>query len=177
MLKGDFESRYELSDAVPMDPTARTVPAEAFASALEEFMYDRFRGISRVRMTAISADAILVSAEYAAYFFKMLLKYIYGRVFINIDISSNNKGLVILISSDTELPLTDSEKRFLIKTARNAGMEIYPTDSGFKLTRAFSDAAIHHVYAISVFDGKKVILGKLCEIFYCGAVNVNSEKK
>ena len=170
MNKKNFEERYEISDAVPIDPTSKTVPAEAFAQALEEFMENRFRGVARVRLENLSAKSVLVSAEYTAYFFKMLLTYVYGRVFINIDISSNNRGLVMFITPEGELPLTDSERRFLIKTARNAGMEVYLTGGGFKLMLSFSDASVHHIYAISVGDGKRVVLGKLCEIFFCGAV-------
>lgn len=169
MIKNEFISKYQFSDAVPMDPTLRTVPAEAFAEALEEFMNDRFRGIARVKTDIISAEAVLVSAEYAAYFFKMLLTYVYGRVFLNIDASSDRHGLIMLITAEEDLPLTDSELRFLIKTARNAGMEIYPDGRKIKLILKFSRAASHRVYAVSVGDGRRVMLGKLNEIFYCGS--------
>lgn len=181
MIKNEFISKYELSDAVPMDPTARTVPAEAFAAALEEFMNDRFRGIARVNTDIISAEAVLVSAEYAAHFFKMLLTYIYGRVFLNIHLSCDPQGLIMLITAEEDMPLTDSELRFLIKTARNAGMEIYPDSRRIKLTLKFSRAALHRVYAVSVSDGKRVMLGKLNEIFFCGSpctvTKVNLKKK
>ena len=137
--------------------------------ALEEFMNDRFRGIIRVSIDTISAEAIMVSAEYTAYFFKMLLTYIYGRTFLNMDIKSEDKALIMTITTDEDLPLTDSERRFLIKTARNAGMEIYPSERKIKLLLRFSKAAYRRVYAVSVFDGRRVILAKLNEIFYCGA--------
>ena len=169
MLKNEFLEKYHLSDAVPMDPTAKTVPAEAFSAALEEFIEDRFRGIARVRTDTISAEAILVSAEYAAYFFKMLFTYVYGRVFLNIEIGCDRNGVNMLILADEDIPLTDSEMRFLIKTARNAGMQIYPDGRRIELALPFSKAAILRVYAISVGDGKRVILGKLSEIFYCGS--------
>ncbi len=178
MLKNEFLNKYEFSDAVPMDPTARTVPAEAFAAALEEFMNDRFRGIARVKADMISAETVLVSAEYAAYFFKTLLTYIYGRVFLNIDVSCDAIGLVMLITSEEDFPLTDEELRFLIKTARNAGMEIYPKNREIKLILKFSKAALRRVYAISVSDGKRVMISKLCEIFYCGSpCTVNTARK
>lgn len=176
MIKTEFINKYKLSDAVPMDPTSRTVPAEAFAESLKEFMNDRFRGIARVRTDTISAEAVLVSAEYAAHFFKTLLTYVYGRVFLNIDISCDRHGLVMLITSEEELPLTDTELRFLIKTARNAGMEIYPDERKIKLTLSFSKAALHRVYAVSVGDGKRVMLGKLNEIFYCGTARTVIKK-
>ena len=177
MIKEEFIQKYELSDAVPIDPTARTVPAEAFAEALTEFINDRFRGIARVSTDIISAEAVLISAEYAAHFFKMLLTYIYGRIFIDIDVSCNREGLTILISSENDLPITDTELRFLIKTARNAGMEIYPDGKKIKLSLKFSRAATYRVYAVSVSDGRRVMLAKLNEIFFCGApYNVSATK-
>lgn len=172
MIKNEFISKYELSDAVPLDPTSRTVPAEAFAEALKEFINDRFRGIARVNMDIVSAEAVLVSAEYAAYFFKTLLTYVYGRVFLNIEVSSNSHGLTMLITTDEDLPLTDPELRFLIKTARNAGMEIYPDSRRIKLTLSFAKAASYRIYAVSVGDGRRVMLSKLNEIFYCGEVRM-----
>ena len=125
----------------------------------------------------ISAEAVLVSAEYAAYFFKMLLTYVYGRVFLNIDVSSDRRGLVMLITTDEDMPLTDPELRFLIKTARSAGMEIYPEKRRIKLTLSFAKAASLRVYAVSVSDGKRVILAKLNEIFYCGTVRTVVKNK
>ena len=80
-------------------------------------MNDRFRGIASVKTDSLSAEAVMVSAEYAAYFFKMLLTYVYGRVFLDINVSCDEQGLVILITAEEDLPLTDSELRFLIKTA------------------------------------------------------------
>ena len=177
MEKHEFIKEYQLSDALPVDPTLRTVPAEAFASALKEFTYDRFRGIARVSYTDISCESILISAEYTAYFFRSLLSFVYGRVFIDIDISSDREHLTMIISSEEELPITDSELRFLVKTARNAGMEFYLADNKIKLKVAFSKAAIHRVYAVSVSDGKQVMLSKLCEMFYCGSpCTVNTVK-
>ena len=169
MVKINFLEKYQLSDAVPMDPTAKTVPAEAFAEALEEFINDRFRGIARVNTVEISTEPVLISAEYAAHFFKMLFTYVYGRVFLHIDLKCDKNGLNIFVRADENLPLTDTELRFLIKTARNAGMDIYPDGSMIELNLPFSKAAFLRVYAISVGDGKRIMLNKLNEIFFCGS--------
>ena len=127
---------------------------------------DLLTEMNQYLMTNISSNAILVSAEYAAYFFKMLLTYIYGRTFLNIDISCDKQNLILMVSADDKLPLTESEMRFLIKTARNAGMEIYPVENEIKLTISFSKAAPYRVYAISVGDGKRVMLSKFNEMFF-----------
>ena len=177
MEKNEFINEYQISDTHPIDPTLRTVPAEAFAMALKEFTYDRFRGIARVNCDKISCESILISAEYIAYFFRSLLSFVYGRAFINIDISTDKEYLIMIIGSDEALPITDKELRFLIKAARNAGMEFYLVDHKIKLKAAFSKAAIHRVYAISVGDGKQVMLNKFCEMFYCGSpCTVNTVK-
>ena len=68
-----------------------------------------------------------------------------------------------------DIPLTDTELRFLIKTARNAGMDIYPYKDRIELYIPFSKAALLRIYAISVGDGKRIMLNKLNEIFFCGA--------
>jgi len=58
--------------------------------------------------------------------------------------------------------------RSIIKAARNGGMKIYFEDDKIRLTLTFSDAAIRRVYAISVIDGRNIMLAKLSEIFFCG---------
>ncbi len=168
MTKKEFIDRHEISDAVPLDPSRKTLPAEAFASALEEFLEGRFYGAIKVRLDMISAQSILICAEYAAYFFKTLLTDIYGRAFLYVNIESDDKGLNILISADDALPLSESEMRRLIRIARNAGFDIRPEPCSIKLSVAFSHAAIRRVYAVSVVDGRRIMLGKLIEIFYQG---------
>ena len=169
MVKSEFIKEYKLSDATPLDPTAKSIPAEALCYALEEFINDRFRGIARVRVTSPSAEAVLVSAEYTAHFFKMLFTYVYGRAFMEIQLDCDRKGLNMLIESEERLPISDKELRFLIKTARNAGMQIYPEGNKLHIVIPFSTAAIRRVYANSVNDGRRIMLAKLNEIFYCGA--------
>ena len=115
-----------------------------------------------------SYSGVLVSAEYIALFFKMLLAEIYGRCFLNISLSNDNDNLTILIEPDSPLPIDDSQMRSIIKAARNGGMKIYFEDDKIRLTLTFSDAAIRRVYAISVIDGRNIMLAKLSEIFFCG---------
>ncbi len=168
MTRMDFIMKYEITDAVPIEPSRRAIPAEAFSSALCDFLDNRFAGAIRTRSELISAQPILVSAEYAAYFFKTLLTDIYGRVFLQANIESNEKELCIIISADEALPLADSERRNLIRLARNAGFEIWPDEKSLKLTVGFSSVMVRRVYAVSIMDGKRFMLSKLIEIFYSG---------
>ena len=168
MNKQDFINSFSISNATPLDPSARSVPAEAFAGAIDEFLSDGFRGVIRVRTLDLPPKAVMVCSEYAAYFFKELLCAIYGRIFLEVTIASTDGGMAIDISFDDELPLSEKEMRRLIKIARNAGMAIGIEERQIRLTLRYSDLMMHRVYAISVRDGRLAILGKLREIFFCG---------
>lgn len=168
MDKKQFITEYNIKDAVPLDPSLRVLPAEGFAQAIEEFINERFRGVAKARAQVASYAGVLVSAEYAAYFFKALLCEIYGRVFLEINISNDNDRLIITIECEDELPLEEKQVRNLIRTARNAGMTIDLEESAIKLSLSFSEAAIRRVYAISVNDGRRIMLSKFGELFYCG---------
>lgn len=167
MNKKEFIDHYEIKDAKPIDPSKKALPAAGFSSAIAEFMENRFPGAARVECDTIASTPILVCAEYAAFFFKTLLTDIYGRAFLTIRITSDSKGVSILIEAD-ELPLCDSEIRDLIRLARNAGFTILPENNTIRLTVEFSPIAIHRVYTVSIMDGKRIMLGKMVEIFCHG---------
>lgn len=168
MNKEDFIYQHGIKNALPIDPSKRALPAEGFAIALTDFLSERFRGAARIECDSVSAGAILISAEYAAYFFKILLTDLYARQMLTVKISSDEKNLIIYVGADEPLLLTEGEWRDLIRLARNSGFEIYPEELGFRLTAGLSPAMIHRVYAVSVVDARRVILGKLSEIFFCG---------
>ena len=176
MNKLDFINLYKISDATPLDPTRKSIPSEAFSTAIEQFLDERFVGAIRVRTGIISAQPIMICAEYIAYFFKVLLSDIYGRVFLNTRIDTDEQGLKITISADEDLPLTDSEMRNLIRLARNAGFEIKPDKKSIYLSTNFSVAATRRVYAVSIMDGRRIMLGKLVEIF-CHGELMSAEPK
>ena len=176
MDKIEFFKTYNISDATPSSPTLEIMTADGFASAIEEFINEKFGGIAHVHLEPISSKPILCSAEYTAFFFKTLLADIYGRVFLDIQISSNDKQLIILINHDAPLPLCDREMRNIIRMARNAGMIIMPRDGSISLTLSFSEAAIRRIYAVSARDSKHIMLYKLSEIFHCGAISFTAKK-
>lgn len=176
MTKKEFIHQHEIANAAPIDPSRKALPAEAFSSAIAEFMEKKFCGAVRVECDNISAQSILVCAEYAAFFFKTLLTDIYGRVLLTVNIQSDGDGLHIFISSDEGLPLSDSEMRRLIRLARNAGFEIRPESSSIELSVGFSPAAVRRVYAVSIMDGRRIMLGKLVEIF-CHGELINPDPK
>ena len=168
MNKREFISEYNIKDAMPIDPSSKVLPAEGFAVAIEEFINDKFCGVARASASVASYCGVLVCTEYVALFFKTLLAELYGRSFLNISITNDNELMNILIEHDGPLPLSDSQMRNIIRIARNGGMQIYPAEDSIRLTLKFEDAAIRKVYAISVNDGKRIMLSKLGEIFYCG---------
>ena len=167
MNKNEFIKQYKITDATPIDPSRKALPAAGFSSAIAEFMEERFRGAARVECDNVPATPIFVCAEYAAFFFKALLTDIYGRAFLNIKIAADQKEMSILIEAN-DLPITDGEMRDLIRLARNAGFKILPEENTIRLTIEFSPIAIHRVYTVSIIDGKRIMLGKMVEIFCHG---------
>ena len=167
MNKNEFIKQYRITDATPIDPSKKALPAAGFSSAIAEFMEERFHGAAGVVCDNVPSTPIFICAEYAAYFFKALLTDIYGRAFVTIKISSDQKEMSILIEAD-ELPITDSEMRDLIRLARNAGFKIMPEGNTIRLSVEFSHVAIHRVYTVSIMDGKRIMLGKMVEIFCHG---------
>lgn len=176
MDKNEFINQYKIKAAMPLDPSLRVIPGEGFALAIEEFINDRFRGVARVTAELESYGGVLVCSEYVASFFKALLAEIYGRCFLDITISSDKERMTILVKPDMPLPLEDKQMRNLIRLARNGGMRIFLEDGNIRLTLLFSDAALRRVYAISVYDGRKIMLGKFSEIFYSGEEYYSCEK-
>ena len=47
-------------------------------------------------------------------------------------------------------------------------MTINLLEGVIRLSLSFSEAAIRRVYAISVNDGRRIMLSKFGELFYCG---------
>ena len=173
MQKQEYIEYHGFSDSLPRDPSGRILPIIAFAESIEEFLTDHFSGSVRVNNLVRVDKLISVTPEYAAFFFKTLLCYIYGRVFLNITISADHCGLVIEIESDDDLPLTDLEFRQIIKTARNAKMHILLTKRKISLTLKYAQSKRHRVYALS--EGKLRMLAKLGEIFFCGEPIIKSD--
>jgi hypothetical protein len=176
MTKNEFIKQYEISEAVPIDPSKKALPAEAFSSAITEFLEARFSGAVRVECDRISAQSILVCAEYVAFFLKRLLTDVYGRVLLTVNLKSDTDGLHIIISADEDLPLTESEIRELIRHARNGGFNVMVYSNAIALSVGFSPASVRRVYAVSIYDGKRIMLGKLVEIFYQGEL-MNADPK
>ena len=176
MTKKEFIEQYSISDTLPVDPSKKTLPAEAFATAITEFMEKKFRGAVKVSQDSISAQSILVCAEYVALFFKMLLTYVYGRVMLIMEISSDQSGLNIHIRAEEDLPLSDIEMRELIRLARNSGFDIRPDDRSIKLSTGFAPTIARRIYAVTIVDGKRIMLGKMVEIF-CQGELINVDPK
>lgn len=169
MNKSEYINIHRISNAAPLDPSRKAMPAEAFASAIEEFLEGKFWGSIKVGRSVISAQPIMICAEYAAYFFKMLLTNVYGRCLLTLKIESDNKGLSMSISAEDKFQLSETEIRDLIRIARNAGFEILVDENLIYLKARFTaTATIRRVYAVSIADGKRIMLSKLIEIFYQG---------
>lgn len=169
MQQYEFIKSHSISDALPQDPSEKIITADSFACALSDFLNEHFTGSLKVTNRATSGEWIATSTEYAALFFKSLLCYVYGREFLNISIQSEQGSLIINIQCDNDLPLTETEFRRLIKTARNAKMDICLTKKSISLSLCYTEGARYQVYAISFADGRHRTLSDFSEIFFSGA--------
>ena len=168
MTKTEFIRKYSISDSVPVNPSKKAMPAAGLSSAIAEFMESRFEGVTEVICDKIPPTPIIISAEYTAFFLKMLLTNLYGRAMLCFEIGKDENGIKIFIKSSTALPLSDGELRELIRIGRNAGFKVAPAEKEIALSVTFSPIAIHRVYTVSILDGKRIMLSKLAEIFYHG---------
>ena len=168
MNKQEFIKEYRIKDAMPIDPSLRVLPAEGVAEAIEEFINERFRGVAHAANSVFCYGGVLICPDYLAYFFKTLLTEIYGRCLVEISITNDNERFCIMAETDEEIPLSEIAQRNLIRIARNAGAKASLSEKAIKLSYKFDDAAIRRVYAISVNDGRRTMLSKLGELFYCG---------
>lgn len=175
MKKQEFCKKYNFASGVVIDPKCKLFFASSISDSLVEFLNDRFRGAIDVSSNVNTNRQILVSPEFMAMFFKRLLSDIYGRIYLRMLIESDQSCLTMKISYDGELPLSFEEMCLLIKTARNAGMEIYPEDREITLVIDYADTSRHYVYA-SVSDSKRRMLSKLNEIFFCGEPMIIDEQ-
>ena len=173
MQKHEYIEHHRLSNVTPHDPSGKILPVRAFTESIEEFLNEHFKGSLKVTNKAHKEEFISLSPEYAALFFKTLLCYIYGRVFLNITISAEPQGIILDIEANDDLPLTDIEKRQLIKIARNAKIDIMITKSAINLSLKYAQSKRYRVYAIS--DGKHRMLAKLGEIFFGGEPIMKSD--
>ena len=114
MQKDNFVLEHRIADAIPTDPSSKILQAGEFAKAVDDFLGSNFYGCVSVSLDNFNSESILVCADFAAYFFKLLLCDIYGRVFLKIRFSNGENELTINISCDEELPLCEDEIRFLI---------------------------------------------------------------
>ena len=177
MQKNAFIKKHGISGAMPQDPSSKVIMANSFAEAIDEFLSENFKGSLRVTNNVNSGEWISVTPEYSALLFKTILCYVYGRAFLSITISTEPEGLLILIESEDDLPLSETEFRQIIKTARNAKMNIDLTKRKILLTLKYSSGNHYRVYAVSFADGKRRMLSKLGEIFFCGPTLTETGKQ
>ena len=166
MNQKEFIDKYSIGNIPPSDPSHTLIHARAFAESVSELINEGFRGIAEVNSSVTGSNVILLSTDYAALFFKMLFTYIYGRVYLKIDIIERNSDIIIDVSSDETLPLDMREVNMLIKTARNAGMTVECIDGRITVALEFSKSENYSVYAGDFFSGRRVMHAALCKILF-----------
>lgn len=162
----EFIDKYKISDIPPSDPSCALIYAKALAESIGEFVHSAFYAAAEVNANVKSGKTVLLSADYTSLFFRMLFTSVFGRVYLKIDISENNDGIIIDVTADEPLPLSSRELNMLIKTARNAGMTVKNIDGKITLALEFSNSEEYSVYAGDFFSGRRVMHAALCKIFF-----------
>ena len=166
MNQKEFIDKYSIGNTSPSDPSRTLMNTLAFATSVREIVHEGFRGIAEVNVSVERNNKILLSTDYAALFFKMLFTYIFGRVYLKIDISEREDAIVIDISADDPLPLERREVNMLIKTARNAGMIVEDIEGRITTSLELANSEEYSVYAGDFFSGKRVMHAALCKIIF-----------
>lgn len=166
MNSTEFSAAHSITDAAPQRIKKNAFTTKAFAKCVKEFIEQNFAGLAEVECDIPVNLWILISSDYAAYFFKKLLTDIYGRIFLKISLLTDEKQLTITIKSDSPFPLDYYKTNELIRQARNAGCEILSADEGFVMTIPILKEASLSVYAIPVDHCAQIIKRSFNNIFF-----------
>ena len=158
---GRFASGVEVSDV-----TRRPFRASAVIGAVKDFIESEFPACAEVNADISCDEAIMISADYMALFWASLLRSVFGNAFLSIDIKTSEDGLTMSVSTDKPFSVSESEINRLIRIARNAGMDVTNSQKLFSAQIKFVSKKEYSVYAINVSTDKKIIISKLCEMFY-----------
>ena len=143
---------YGLTSNVPTSLDVTKTSLINFASTVEKFFGENFDGLVTVR-TSIpkqNLDYIVICAEQAAYFFKLLLMCVSRDTPLHIDMSCDGENkFVVKIESDSSANMSKSEIYEIVRAARNAKFIPYETASAIILKRPYKTAISYRIYATS----------------------------
>lgn len=172
MRKTAFYRKHRLTDAKPIDIAKRPISARDFIYSISDFLTENFRGLCTV--TRHVSDAMLyvyVSEDISAYLIKLLLACVDGEHMLYIDITDLGERLSISVSSDGELPYGFDDANQLVRTATDAGFEVFLDNDRLILTTPMVLSSTLRVYATTRF----MMRAKLNEIFYTGGAIVGDD--
>ncbi|MBO5206383.1 MAG: hypothetical protein J6K44_00395 [Clostridia bacterium] len=175
MEKSEFEKRFKFENATPFSPEKYLLNTDGFAEALEDFFGKNFSELIELTTDIRIAKKISVSPEYTAFFFKLMLYYIRARAFIRVAVLDLSDELCISITIDRPVELLLRESTDIIRAARNAGYEITPTESGYKLRVKYTEDYRMKVFARSCSVPE--LLYALNEIFFINIKKSDDQRK
>ena len=108
---------------------------------------------------------IMLSEDYLALLLKSLLRSVFGKAFLTIEIKSSADKLFISARTNKAIHIPEFEINKLIRIARNAGMEVEENPESFSANMNFVSEKEYSVYAVNFSRDKKIITSKLFEIF------------
>ena len=166
MEKQEFIEKYSIGELSPTNPTSKLVYASALAEAIGQFIDERFRAAAEVKNNVKSNERVLISDEYTAHFLKLIFTAVFGRVYLYFTLEERQGKIALSITSDEPFPISKKEMDAIIRTARNAGLEVESVGGGIFAYWQFVDERQFSVYASTLSGGKSVILKKLEEMFF-----------
>ena len=175
MEKSEFEKRYKFENATPFSPEKYLLNTDALSEALGDFFKKNFSELIELSSDIRIAKKISVSAEYTAFFFKLLLYYIRARAFVQAKVLDLSDELCISIVIDRPVELLLRESTDIIKAARNAGYEIMPTETGYTLRVKYTEDYRMKVFARSCSAPE--LLYALNEIFFINFKKADEQRK
>ena len=162
----NFIDAYSISDATPQRINITVYAAISFAIGTKEFIEENFRGLAEVECEVSSNLSIMISAEFAAYFFKKLLSLIYGKTFVRIRVFTDYTRLNVEIVSPSTLPIARRDMNELIRQARSAGFDVYAADRSISIAAPILKEASLTVYALPTDLGVRTIKQCFGSIFF-----------
>ena len=130
-----------LTNRIPDDPNMQIYSAADIVASTSEFIRENFRGLAEVTNRVDSILPVKISAEYFAYFIKLLLKYTKARSFLSIDAKTAFGELVLTVTPDEKLPFSYEEFAYLAHSAKNAGFAVAFTETHFILKAKYVNLA------------------------------------
>ncbi len=147
-----------MSDRVPKNPIKKRFSVFDISTGLSEFIHENFRGLATVSTDISSTGYVTLSEEYMTYLFKLILKLVYGRFLLYINISFDGDTLAFEIPFSEDLEISLRECAEISAAANSSDLDIEILNSGIRIfAKSEKGARIMSVYAGNIHEFKSAL--------------------